>query len=114
MAYQEPISQSWLVEKRREIHAWPEPGWAEFVSSARAIEYLEKEGFKVLCGREVINEDFIRGAKPLEIEEGLKFARERGVSEELLARMNGVTGVVGIFDTGRPGPVIGFLSLIHI
>lgn len=108
MAYQEPISLDWLVQKRREIHAWPEPGWAEFVSSARAIQYLEKEGFQVLCGREVINENYIRGAKPAEIEEGLKFARERGVSEELLARMNGVTGVVGIYDTGRPGPVIGF------
>ena len=66
----------------------------EFVSSARAIQYLESSGFQVLCGREVINENYIRGAKPVEIEEGLKFARERGVSEELLARMNGVTGVV--------------------
>ena len=27
MAYQEPISLDWLVQKRREIHAWPEPGW---------------------------------------------------------------------------------------
>lgn len=41
MAYLEPISQEWLIAKRREIHAWPEPGWCEFVSSARVIEHME-------------------------------------------------------------------------
>ena len=55
MAYLEPISQEWLIAKRREIHAWPEPGWCEFVSSARVIEHLQQLGFKVLCGLEVIN-----------------------------------------------------------
>ena len=108
MAYLEPVTDQWLIETRRQIHAWPEPGWAEFVSAARVIEHLEKENLKVLCGREVINEKFIRGAKKSQIEEGLKFARERGVSEALLARMDGVTGVVGILETGRPGPKVGF------
>ena len=108
MAYLEPINEEWLIGKRREVHAWPEPGWAEFVSSARVIEHLTRQGFKVLCGREVINEDFIRGAKKSQIEAGLKAAKEKGVSEEILQRLNGVTGVVGILETGRPGPVIGF------
>ncbi len=108
MAYLEPINEEWLIGKRREVHAWPEPGWAEFVSSARVIEHLTRQGFKVLCGREVINEDFIRGAKKSQIEAGLKAAKEKGVSEETLQRLNGVTGVVGILETGRPGPVIGF------
>lgn len=108
MLYQEPIDLNWLIKLRREIHKWPEPGWAEFVSTARAIEFLEKEGFKVLCGREAVNEKFIRGAIPKEVEQGLKFAKVRGVSDELLARMDGVTGAIGIFETGRPGPVIAF------
>ena len=108
MAYLEPVTDQWLIQTRRQIHAWPEPGWAEFVSAARVIEHLEKENFKVLCGREVINEKFIRGAKKSQIEEGLKFARERGVSEAILARLDGVTGVVGILETGRPGPKVGF------
>ena len=60
MAYLEPVTDQWLIETRRQIHAWPEPGWAEFVSAARVIEHLEKENLKVLCGREVINEKFIR------------------------------------------------------
>lgn len=108
MAYLEPVTDQWLIQTRRQIHAWPEPGWAEFVSAARVIEHLEKENFKVLCGREVINEKFIRGAKKSQIEEGLKFARERGVSEAILARLDGVTGVVGVLETGRPGPKVGF------
>lgn len=108
MSYLEPVDESAIVALRREVHAWPEPGWAEFVSSARVIRALEAEGFEVFCGRQVINEAFIRGANRRQIEEGLSAARERGVDEAILARLDGVTGVVGVMDTGRPGPTIAF------
>lgn len=77
MAYLEPISQEWLIAKRREIHAWPEPGWCEFVSSARVIEHMEKLGFKVLCGYDVINKDFIRGAIKPQIAKFYEAAQRR-------------------------------------
>ena len=77
MAYLEPISQEWLIDKRREVHAWPEPGWCEFVSSARAIEHMEKLGFKVLCGFDVINKDFIRGAVKPQITKFLEAAKAK-------------------------------------
>lgn len=108
MAYLEPISQEWLIAKRREIHAWPEPGWCEFVSSARVIELMEKLGFKVLCGYDVINKDFIRGAIKPQIAKFYEAAQKK-VSPEILERMQGVTGVIGVLETGRPGPTIGFL-----
>ena len=100
------FTQESIAALRREIHSKPEPGWAEFVSSARAIEKLESLGFTVKCGREVINPDFIRGANRRQIEEGLAFAKSQGVKEEILERLDGVTGVVGILETGRPGPVM--------
>ena len=53
--YVEPITEAALIKAREEIHAWPEPGWSEFVSCARAIEKLESLGIRTLCGREVIN-----------------------------------------------------------
>ena len=108
MAYLEPISQEWLIAKRREIHAWPEPGWCGFVSSARVIEHMEKLGFKVLCGYDVINKDFIRGAIKPQIAKFYEAAQKK-VSPEILERMQGVTGVIGVLETGRPGPTIGFL-----
>ena len=98
------FTQESIAALRREIHSKPEPGWAEFVSSARAIEKLESLGFTVKCGREVINPDFIRGANRRQIEEGLAFAKSQGVKEEILERLDGVTGVVGLLETGRPGP----------
>lgn len=100
------FTQESIAALRREIHSKPEPGWAEFVSSARAIEKLESLGFTVKCGREVINPDFIRGANRRQIEEGLAFAKSQGVKEEILERLDGVTGVVGLLETGRPGPVM--------
>lgn len=108
MQFVEPVTEESIRDLRREIHRIPEPGWAEFVSTARVIKHLEACGLEVKCGREVINKDFIYGARPSEIEAGLARAREHGVSEELLDRMEGVTGVVGVFDSGREGPTLGF------
>ena len=98
MSFQEPVNATDICALRRDVHRWPEPGWAEFVSSARVIEHLEKAGLKVLCGREVINDAFIRGANRKQIEAGLAAAREKGVSEAILKRLDGVTGVAGILE----------------
>ena len=106
MSYQEPISEAWLITKRRELHKWPEPGWAEFVSTIKAIRAMEAAGFDVKCGREVIHPDYIYGANANEVAESLSLAKTRGVTDEELARLDGVTGAVGIFRTGRPGPVV--------
>lgn len=107
-AFKEPVSEAELVAEREEIHQWPEPGWSEFVSSARAVERLASLGFEVRCGREVMNEKFIRGAVKKQVAEALEDAKKKGVSPAVLDRLGGVTGVVGIWKTGRPGPVTAF------
>lgn len=103
-----PVTFEDLKALRREIHHHPEPGWAEFISTARAIRGLEKAGLKVLCGKEVINTDFIRGANAKQIETGLARAKAFGVDPEILTKLDGVTGCVGILKTGRSGPVTAF------
>lgn len=61
----------------------------------------------MLCGFDVINKDFIRGAVKPQIAKFLEAAKAK-VKPEIMERMQGVTGVVGILETGRPGPTVGF------
>ena len=100
------ISNQVLVDWRREFHAWPEPGWAEFVTTAKIIERLEALGYKVSTGTKVINPEFIRGRSQAVVDKGLAGAREHGISEEILKRMEGYTGCMAEIDTGKPGPVM--------
>lgn len=102
----DPVHEHEIVARRRQIHAIPEAGWTEFIATARAAEYFEALGFKVRIGREVIDPVFIRGRNAEEVELSEEKARAAGVSETLLARMSGITGMVATFDTGRPGRTI--------
>ncbi len=95
-----------LVEVRRHLHTMPEEGWSEFTTTAFVIGKLREYGYEVLTGTKVINPDNCLGRNPKVVEAGLAFARANGVSEELLAEMEGYTGCVGVLDTGRPGPTL--------
>ena len=95
-----------LVDWRREIHAFPEIGWAEFVTTAKIIEALEGMGHKVLTGKDVIHPGFIRGRNKVLVEQAKIAAKERGVSDAMLARIGDYTGCAMVMDTGRPGPVL--------
>ena len=84
----------------------PEEGWSEFTTTAFIVGELREYGYEVLLGKKVINPDNCLGRNLKVVEAGLKLARENGVSEELLAEMDGLTGCVGVMDTGRPGPTL--------
>lgn len=45
------------------------------------------------------------GRDPVFVEKSIQRARDSGVSEETLDRMQGYTGCIAEFDTGRAGPV---------
>lgn len=104
--WEDPVSESDLIHRRRAIHAVPEAGWTEFIATARATQVLEHLGFDVKVGREIIDPVFIRGrnAKEVDIAEGK--ATEWGIEPELLKRMGSITGLVATFDTKRPGKTI--------
>jgi aminobenzoyl-glutamate utilization protein A len=95
-----------LIEIRRHLHTMPEEGWSEFRTTAFIIETLRSYGYEVLTGKKVINPDNCLGRSQKVVDAGIAYAREHGVSEELLAEMDGLTGCVGVLDTGRPGPTL--------
>lgn len=97
-----------MVETRRHIHKRPEEGWTEFETTAYIIEKLRGWGLEVLCGPKIINPAYVMGRNPELVEKAQARARAHGVSEALLAEMNGWTGAVAVLDTGRPGPVTAF------
>jgi len=96
-----------LVKVRRELHRFPEEGWTEFWTTATIVEKLRGYGFKVLLGDKVVSRANCLGRNETLVAAAIENARARGVSEELLAEMNGLTGCVAVWDTGRPGPVLG-------
>ncbi len=95
-----------LISTRRHLHTMPEEGWSEFTTTAYIVEKLRKLGYEVLMGKKVINPDNCLGRSQEVVEAGLAYARKNGVSEELLKEMDGLTGCVGVMDTGRPGPTL--------
>ena len=103
-----------MIETRRRIHKRPELGWTEFETTAIVAKKLTELGFEIHLGREVVNPDAVLGRDPKAVEAAITRAREAGVPEELLSRMDGYTGCVGILDTGRPGPTLAFhQQLVH-
>lgn len=95
-----------LISTRRHLHTMPEEGWSEFTTTAYIVEKLRKLGYEVLMGKKVINPDNCLGRSQKVVEAGLAYALKNGVSEELLKEMDGLTGCVGVMDTGRPGPTL--------
>ncbi|WP_159564296.1 amidohydrolase [Budvicia diplopodorum] len=100
------IDLSQLVTWRRELHRFPEIGWSEFTTTARLITELRGMGLEVLAGPNVINREFVRGRKADVVERGLALAQERGISQALLDEMDGLTGCMAVFDSGKPGPTV--------
>ncbi len=95
-----------LISIRRHLHTMPEEGWSEFTTTAFIVEKLREYGYEVLLGKKVINPDNCLGRSMKVVEAGIEYARKNGVCEKLLAEMDGLTGCVGVMDTGRPGPTL--------
>ena len=96
------------VAIRRTLHKRPEEGWTEFETTYLVVSTLEKLGYTVRCGREVINPEAVLGRNIALVEKAQKRALEHGVPQEFLDRLQGYTGAVAELDTGRAGPVTGF------
>ena len=98
--------QKKIVCYRRDLHSFPEAGWTEFRTTSKVAGILDFLGFKVLPGKDIIDESFIMGRNKEIIPEHMERALNQGAEKKWLERMQGFTGVVGILDTGKEGPVI--------
>ncbi|WP_438766407.1 amidohydrolase [Kushneria sp. TE3] len=99
-----------LTAWRRDFHRHAESGWVEFRTASLVAEELDRLGYQVTLGREVVDESSRMGvpdADTLAREEAR--ARTQGAVERWLPQLSGgFTGVVGVLDTGRPGPTLGY------
>lgn len=96
-----------LVALRREFHHYAEPKWTEFRTSSRITQFLLDLGIEVLLGGDIC--EFHMGfgmPDKATVEKEIERAISQGADPELVARMQGHPGVVGIVETGRPGPVV--------
>lgn len=104
--WKNPSTLSALRLLRRTIHKYPEPGWTEFLSTARMAEVFEGLGFSLIWGPQFIHPEFVRGRDAKAAQEGKKFARLSGVPEPLMAKMGDYPGLVAEIDTGVPGKTV--------
>ena len=99
-----------LTAWRRDFHRHAESGWVEFRTASMVAEELDRLGYQVTLGRDVVADEARMGvpdADTLAREEAR--ARAQGAIERWLPQLSGgFTGVVGVLDTGRPGPTIGY------
>lgn len=96
------------VATRRDIHKHAELGLIEFRTASLVAGRLKEYGLEVSLGRDVMDGSKVYGLPRAEVvEAGYRRAADEGAAPELLAAMKGgYTGVVGVLDSGRPGPVI--------
>ena len=102
------------IALRREFHKYPEAGWTEVRTSARILEILESLGVpEILCGREVLALDLLATGPGIDLSEPTRRANmdralAEGAGAAYVERTEGYPGVIGIIDTGRPGPTYAF------
>lgn len=104
----ESISER-LIELRRDLHRYPEPGWCEFYTTQRLVEEIHAIGVDELAVGPAAYDPDDRMAVPAEdrIEEWFERAQDYGVDSDLLAKMEGGnTGVIAVLDRGE-GPSVG-------
>ncbi|OLO03122.1 MULTISPECIES: amidohydrolase [Salinicola] len=99
-----------LTQWRRDFHRHAESGWVEFRTASLVAEELDRLGYGVSVGRDVIDADSRMGVpEPEVMARALERARDQGAVERWLpALAGGYTGVVAEWDTGRPGPTLAY------
>ena len=95
-----------MIKLRREFHKYPETGWAEFYTTAKIVNFLKELKFNIKLGTSVINPAFVQGRDIKIVNKGIAFAKEQGVTDDILDLMDGYTGCVAELDTGRIGPTV--------
>ncbi|EXI61756.1 peptidase M20 [Mannheimia granulomatis] len=100
------LSLEQLIQLRREFHKFPETGWSEFWTTSKIADYLEEIGFQILLGKEIIHPDFVRGRNKALVKKGIQRAINYGANPKWLEKMDGYTGCVAVFDSGKPGKTV--------
>ncbi len=99
-----------LTAWRRDFHHFAESGWVEFRTAAKVAEILDRLGYELAMGRDVVDAESRMGLPDAQtLAKEFVRAREQGAPEKWLAAFEGgFTGIVATLRTGRPGPTLAF------
>ena len=103
--------EDWMRERRRDFHKFAEAGWHEVRTCSIIADHLIRLGVdKVLMGKECFKADARMGLPDQEeLDRVYQRALEQGAVMPYAEKFkDGFTAVIGVIETGRPGPVIGF------
>ena len=101
------MTQDALRHWRRDLHRLPEAAWCEFRTSALIAHHLCELGFSVMLGDKLLASNLIMG-REIDVAAQKERALRQGAHPDWLARIDEITGVMGVWDSGRPGPTLGF------
>lgn len=97
-----------VIQRRRDLHRYPEPGWMEYRTASIVAEELQQSGFQVYVGKQACKSDSrfgVPNGKVLAARE--KRSIEEGAYKHWVEKMrNGHTAVVGVMKFNGPGPTI--------
>ncbi|WP_217586128.1 amidohydrolase [Lentibacillus saliphilus] len=96
----------YLIKKRRMLHAYPEVGFTEYVTTWRLMDALKDTAFTLTYGTDALETKDRYGVPEDHIlAEAEQSAKNIGVPEAVLNKMaGGHTGFVAQLETGQPGP----------
>ncbi|TLS38706.1 amidohydrolase [Pseudalkalibacillus caeni] len=99
-----------LIEWRRTLHALPELGFMEYITTYRIGKELEEMGFTIHVGKDALEKNSRLGLpNEAAITAHEEKAAEWGVEEPWLEKMRGGnTGLVATWDTAKQGDHVGF------
>lgn len=99
-----------IIRRRRDFHKYAETGWTEFRTASIIAERLDKLGYTVLVGDEVMDASVMMGVPtPAELAKHKERAVAQGGIERWIEKMTGgKTAVVAVMRFDKPGPTVAF------
>lgn len=91
---------------RRDFHKIAEPGWMEVQTTIKIIKYLKDLGFDLVYGKDLHGQRLGLGDQGV-LDAYVKTLGLGDTDFDISEILQGYTGCVGVFDTGRPGPTTG-------
>ena len=99
-----------LIALRRGIHRHPESGWTEYRTASVVMTELQRLGFDVKLGSDVILPEERMGLPGLDADEQAQTLAVRygAKADQVAAMAGGMTGVAGIMRFSADGPTVAF------
>lgn len=99
-----------FIARRRDLHQHPEPAWLEYRTAAMAADFLEKLGYELAVGAEVIAKDARMGLpSEAEMQAWMNQALAEGANPKWVEAIgHGFTGIVATMRFAEAGPVVAF------